>query len=84
MCSDMRLLIEKMDEHMMRQRLVPAEVDAEKLQIRNYETCIYKIMGVDTRTGHRVLTSSGLHPASENTCALLNSKFLLDPEKDTM
>ena len=69
---------------MNQQRLVLAEVDVEKLQVRNYETCIYKIMSGDTRIGHRILNSSALHPAFDTTCVLLNSKFLLEDEKDTM
>ena len=41
-------------------------------------------MSGDTRTGHRVLKSCGVHPASEETCDLLRSKFISEPEGDTM
>ena len=75
---------EQAQNYMNQQRVVPSEADAEKLQIHNFETSIYKIMSGDTRTGHRVLKSCGVHPTSEETCNLLRSKFISDPEGDTM
>ena len=67
-----------------RRRTTAAVQDAEAVTHRSYETCIAKTMGGSVRAGHRVLKSSGIHPASVETGELMASKFVTSSESDTL
>eukprot|EP00973_Karenia_brevis_P053700 7461121-Karenia_brevis.AAC.1 len=58
--------------------------DTEIMKIHEYEASVFKISHGDTRTGHRILRSSGIHPASPNAVELMSTKFITDPMKDTL
>ena len=49
--------------------------DDESRQTRKFEDAVHKVLHGDTRTGRRVLQSSGLLPASVETTRLFQSKF---------
>ena len=49
-----------------------------------FEAAIFKIFHGDTRTGHCVLRSHGLHPPCPETSRLMQSKFITDPAKDSI
>ena len=65
-------------------RVSPAEDDADKLLEHNFDSCVYKTMSGDVRTGHRILKSKGVHPPSKEACDLMASKFFVEPGGDTM
>ena len=58
--------------------------DTSELQKKQLESCIFKVMHGDARTGRRVLGSSGVHPASLQTVDLMKGKFVVDPARDTI
>ena len=57
-------------------RVVAASVDTEAITTRNMETCVFKVMHGDVRTGQRVLQSPCLHPPCQETVDLMCSKFI--------
>ena len=76
--------VERADLALRDRRVTPAEDDAEKLLEHNFDSCVYKIMSGDVRTGHRILKSKGVHPPSKETCDLMASKFVVEPGEGTM
>ena len=61
-----------------------AVIDIEAMVLRNQETCVFKVLHGDVRTGHRTLKSSGIHPPGDATLNLMASKFIIDGSKNTL
>ena len=57
-------------------RVVAASVNCDLINMRNMETCVFKVMHGDIRTGQRVLQSPGLHPPCQGTVDLIRTKFI--------
>ena len=53
-------------------------------EVHKLEAGVRKILGGDTRTGHRVMKSDGIHPAAQETVELMKRKFLISPGDSTM
>ena len=67
------------------ERRVRATVnDSESMVQRNLETCVFKMLNGDVRTGHRTLRSNGIHAAGTPTVDLMASKFVTDGTKNTL
>jgi hypothetical protein len=49
-----------------------------------FEACVHKVLNGDTRTGHRVLKSNGIHPPTMETLALMKAKFLTSSADNTL
>ena len=58
--------------------------DIEDQEKHNLESCIHKILSSDTRTGHRVLKSNGIHAPIMETMALMKAKFLTTVSANTL
>ncbi len=71
-------------EEAARRRTTAAAEDPDVLQSSCFETCTAKVLNGSVRAGHRVLKSSGIHPASPETCALVASKLIVGAEASTL
>ena len=58
--------------------------DEETLSARMFEPEVYKVLHGDTRTGHRVLRSQGLHQLCPETVGLVRDKFINGSGKDSL
>ena len=76
--------VSKADKKAVERRIVAANDDAERLAQRNYETCVHKVLNGDSRIGHRVLKSSGIHAPCDATVDLMASKFVRSRSGDTL
>ena len=65
-------------------RTVAGSDDAEALKAQRYESCVFKCTNGDVRTAHRILKSNGLHPPCDETVKLMASKFVTEPQRDSM
>ena len=59
-------------------RTMTAVQDNEVNVTRNFETCVFKVLNGDVRTGRRVLESSGVHPPSPIIVDRMAQKFVTD------
>jgi hypothetical protein len=67
-------------EEAARRRTTAAAEDPDVLQSRCFETCTAKVLSGSVRAGHRVLRSSGMHPAPPDTCAHMATKCIVGAE----
>ena len=56
--------------------------DTSELQKKQLESCIFKVMHGDARTGRRALGLGGVRRASPETVDLAKGKFIVDPARD--
>ena len=56
---------------------IPSEFDSN-IDTKKFEAAMHKVLHGNARTGHRVLRSSGLHPATPETVELLRGKLITD------
>ncbi len=71
-------------EEAARRCTTAAAEDPDVLQCRCFETCVAKILNGSVRAGHRMLKSSGIHPASPETCALMATEFIVGAVASTL
>ena len=76
--------IEKDRERAESRRIGCIGDDLDKEEEHKFEACVHKILSGDTRTGHRVLKSNGIHLANSETVDLMRRKFLASPENNTI
>ena len=76
--------VEAADFRSAQRRTEAQSLDEEMPMTSTLEAAIFKILHGDTRTGHRVLRSHGLHPPCPETARLMQSKFITDPAKDSI